>query len=250
MTNHPLAYAHCRREDCLLSIREDARASAFGAWPLAPASKKDADMDISGIIARHRDRLVLYRNLLAWAIFGIILICVAHALIDPNIWQEIIRDFGIAFLSAAVLGLTIHGWLESTVVRDVFRAAIGHVLPPELRDEVHWISSFTCIMQRCVCTLDIEDMGNGVVRITEEIDNDIKNISTKPQSLQRLFTKDDWGIPEHRAQILEYNYSIGAGPITSLSADDIKPFPDSSIQVHLQNVSLPKDEIVRTFARG
>jgi hypothetical protein len=216
-----------------------------------PASEEDAQMDnIRRILARHRDRFVLYRNLLVWAILGMMLIYIAHALIEPNIWQEIVRDFGIAFLSAAVLGLTIHGWLESTVVRDVFRAAIGHVLPPELRDEVHWISSFTCIVQRCVCTIDIEDIGNGIVKITEEIDSDIKNISTKPQAIRRLFTKDDWAIPEHPSQILGYEYSIGSGPITSFRDDQKTRFPDQSVQVHLEDASLPKDETIRTFAHG
>src|SRR5205823_2616020 len=93
---------------------------------------------------------------------------------EAGIWQEILRDFGIAFLSASVLGFTVHVWMESRIVRDVFRAAIGHVLPPELRDEVHWISSFTCIITRCVCDIQIDDEGNGIVKITEELDTEVK----------------------------------------------------------------------------
>ena len=206
-------------------------------------------MDIGGKFAKHRDRLALYGGLLFFALLGAFLIFIAHDVIQNSVGREMMRDFGIAFLSAAVLGLTIHGWLETTVIRDVVRAAIGHVLPPELRDEVRWITSFTCIVQRCVCTLDIEDMGNGVVKLTEELDTEIKNISTKTQKVRRLFTKDDWGIPGKSSQILQYEYSIGAGPKTSFEGD-AKPFPDRSIQVNMEEASLGKDEIIRTFAKG
>jgi hypothetical protein len=118
---------------------------AFGGWPF-PAYQEDADVDIRGKFAKHRDRLVLYAGCTFFAVLGILFIIVAREFIENPIGQEMARDFGIAFLSASVLGLTIHGWLEVTVIKDVVRAAIGHVLPPELRDEVRWITSFTCII--------------------------------------------------------------------------------------------------------
>jgi hypothetical protein len=221
---------------------------AFGDWPFH-SYQEDADVDIRGKFAKHCDRLALYAGCAFFAALGILFIFIAHEFIENTVGQEMVRDFGIAFLSAAVLGLTIHGWLEVTVIKDVVRAAIGHVLPPELRDEVRWITSFTCIIQRCTCTVDIEDMGDGVVKVTEELDTEIKNISTKSQKVRRLFTKDDWGIPCRRAKILQYEYNIGAGEKVAFNGD-AKLFPDRSIQVNLEDASLGKGQIIRTFAKG
>jgi hypothetical protein len=89
-------------------------------------------------------------GLLFFALLGAFLIFIAHDVIENSVGREMMRDFGmdnitcivqrcvctldiedmgngvVAFLSAAILGLTIHGWLETTVIRDVVRAAIGH----------------------------------------------------------------------------------------------------------------------------
>jgi len=205
-------------------------------------------MDIRGKLAKHRDRVSLYFGLLLSAVFGFIFIYVARSPMIPNIWQEIVRDLGIAFLSASVLGITIHGWLESTVVRDVFRAAIGHVLPPELRDEVHWISSFKCIITRCVCDVSIEDIGDGIVKLTQEVDTEMKNITTKSQIVKRLFTKDEWGTCME-SQILDYEYKIGDRETVKFSGAPERR-KDKTVQIHMDNVSLPAGEIIRTFARG
>jgi len=197
---------------------------------------------------QHRDRLVLYGGLALWGLIGAAFI-VLSTYLPHGIISEITRDIGIAFLSAAVLGLTVHIWIESTVVRDVFRAAIGHVLPEELRDEVHWISSFKCIVSRCVCDLRIEDIGDGIVKVTEELDTEMRNITTKSQLVKRLFTKDDWGIPGKHTEILQYEYTIeGEAPVSFSGTPKI--FPDRSVQINMPDVLLPAGKTMRTFSRG
>jgi hypothetical protein len=169
--------------------------SPFEDWPLR--SYEEEQMRQRDQLDKHRDHILLYGGLTLWGLLGAAFI-ISSTYISHGIVSEITRDIGIALLSAAVLGLTVHIWIESTVVRDVFRAAIGHVLPPELRDEVHWISSFKCISNSCVCSLEIEDLGCNVVKVTIEIERELRNITTKSQTIKECL---HWMIGEYRKNV-------------------------------------------------
>jgi len=217
---------------------------AFGEWPLC----EDYQMEGSAEKGRFRELLPLYVAMVASVLIGIGAIYFSSQWLQ-GVLKECVRDVGIALVTAAVLGGTVHIWLETNIVRDVFRAAVGHILPPELRDEVHWISSFKCLTYKCTCTLDIEDIGDGIVKVTEEVDSELKNITTKNQKIKRLFTKDDWGIPGKRAEIQYYEYVVGSG--SPVKFDGIpERRRDMTVQVHMPDVCLRPGETVRTFARG
>jgi len=48
---------------------------------------------------------------------------------------HVVHDLGIAFVVAAVLGLTVDFSLKTEVAKDVFKATLGYILRPEFRDE-------------------------------------------------------------------------------------------------------------------
>lgn len=74
-------------------------------------------MDIGGKIPR-------WLWLAALGVFGIAILIVTNTV---SIWPglfSIVRDVGIATLSASILGLTIDRWLKSDIAKDVFNATI------------------------------------------------------------------------------------------------------------------------------
>jgi hypothetical protein len=177
---------------------------------LPPELAEGQEMDIREMWRRHSERFTLYLVLAGWLVLGTVIIYLSTLI--PVYWviiHEITHDAGIAIYSAVVLGLSVHLWLESRVVRDVFRAAVGHILPPELRDEVNWISSFTCLTQRAVTTLDIEDIGEGLVKLTIEREAELVNFTTTFQKIQPLLAIDDWGIPGKTPELIEFEYVRG-----------------------------------------
>jgi hypothetical protein len=81
------------------------------------------------------------------------------------------------------------------------------------------------------------------------MDTTIKNITTRPQRVRRLFTKDDWDIPNKRAEILEYEYTVeGEEPIKFTGDAEVRE--DKTVQVHMKDVSLPAGKTIRTYSRG
>src|SRR5262245_31456273 len=69
-------------------------------------------------------------------LIGALLILVAGFLEHWPFWKSGVEHLGTAIFIAAVLGLTIHIWLEKQITEDVFRAAMGYELPSELREEI------------------------------------------------------------------------------------------------------------------
>jgi hypothetical protein len=193
--------------------------------------------------------LTLYLVLGGWLVVGTLIINLSTFIPAPwVITREIAHDAGIAIYSAVVLGLSVHLWLESRVVRDVFRAAVGHILPPELRDEVNWISSFTCLTQRAVTTLDIEHLGEGVVKLTIEREAEIVNFTTKYQRVQPLLAIDDWGIPGKNPEIIEFEYIRGNDDPVRFTGTPER-HPDRTIQIHMSEVDLEPNQHLRLFTK-
>jgi hypothetical protein len=87
--------------------------------------------------------------LLALLVMGTALIFI------PHFWEwtwdyGIAPEIGVAFLVAAILGLTIDRWLKAELRTDAFLAAIGHVLAPEFRAEVSRIIGYKLVCERRV----------------------------------------------------------------------------------------------------
>jgi hypothetical protein len=59
---------------------------------------------------KHRDHILLYGGLTLWGLLGAVFI-ISSTYISHGIVSEITKDIGIALLSAAVLGLTVHIWI-------------------------------------------------------------------------------------------------------------------------------------------
>src|ERR1700720_298474 len=53
---------------------------------------------------------------------------------------------------------------------------------------------------------------------------------------KRVFTLDDWGIPEKRPEIIEYEYTVGDKEPVKFEGTP-QAYPDKSIQIHMEDES-------------
>jgi len=182
-----------------ISPPDEPISSVWHEWPTEPPYE-GTDMKIPRIRKPSPEEVTLYLVLALMGAIGVILVLVTS---PPGFspWPGLVREIGTALLTAAALGATVQMWFHGQIIRDVFRAAIGHFLPPELKPEVHWITGFKCISTRFTATLDIADIGNGIVEVAVEMDRTLKNVSNVTQPLRRTLMVDDWGVPNHSSKI-------------------------------------------------
>jgi hypothetical protein len=144
-----------------------------------------------------------------WAVLLLFLALGLTLIFFPHFYQwqwdhGIVPEIGVALLVASILGFTIERWMRAELRRDVFLAAVGHLLPPEFRAEVSRIIGYTVICERHLLLVTIDNIGNGVVRITSSVERTIRNRSAYPQDIKNITHIDDWGYHQvGRAEIVE-----------------------------------------------
>jgi hypothetical protein len=129
----------------------------------------------------------------------------------PPWGHGILRDVGIALLTTAVLGFTVDRWLKLDIAVDVFRAALGYVLPDEFRDEVRRISNYKLVAEKHVLIFEIEQLDADTVRAVCMLERIIKNISSESQPYNALVAADEWGFPNAKSEIFECEVRDEAG---------------------------------------
>jgi hypothetical protein len=74
-------------------------------------------------------------------LIGVLILVLAHskAIEAPEIWRDLSAELGRALLIAALLGVVIDEALKRDLIRDAVSAALGYLLPQELKQELGWI---------------------------------------------------------------------------------------------------------------
>jgi hypothetical protein len=133
-----------------------------------------------------------------WAALALFLLLGLALIFVPRVleWQwdrGIISEIGVACLVASILGFTIDRWMRAELRKDVFLASIGHLLPSEFRAEVSRIIGYKLICERHRLLIKIENIGNGVVRVTSATERLIRNRSAYPEQMNNMLHIDEWG---------------------------------------------------------
>ncbi len=133
----------------------------------------------------------------------------------PNlspVWQSFLGAVGSTFLLAFLLGLTVDAWLKASIVEDAFKAAIGYILPDELRSELEWIYGrrIICIQHDQECELTPIDDDALVIRTS--IRRVIRNVSHSKEQVSLSLAIDEWFHPARHSRILEFGYVVGDTP--------------------------------------
>jgi hypothetical protein len=133
-----------------------------------------------------------------WAVLAVFLLLGAILIFVPHFWEwrwdyEITSEVGVALLFAAILGFTIHRWMAAELSTDAFLASVGHVLPQEFRAEVSRIIGYRLICEKHLLLINIDNVGNGLVRVTSAIERTIRNRSSNDQRINNMAHIDEWG---------------------------------------------------------
>jgi len=158
------------------------------------------------------------------------------------------KDLGIALVIFALLGATIERWFRADFARDVFEAAIGHILEPELRDEIHWVAGFKWLSVKTRIRVQVEELKDDIVKVTCDLERELKNISSHPEQIRGTISIDDWGIPGHKTEILMCG-AIGPDGVKR-DQTEIKTERAGSTTARTDQITAQPDQIVKTFSRS
>ncbi len=164
-------------------------------------------------------------------------------------WDRgVLRDIGIAILSASILGFTIDVWLKSEIVRDVFEAALGYVFRPEFREEIRRITGYKLLCDKHLLSITLEKIPDGRVRMTTGVERRIRNISADKQTLRGLIHVDEWGASE-KSKILECHVLAEDGRQIAafVSAEEL---PDQTLKAQTDEVEINPSRFVTTHSKS
>ncbi len=184
-----------------------------------------------------------------WAVLAILFVTGIAAIIIPA-WNEwrwdhgVTTEIGIALLISSVLGATIDRWMKSEIASDVFRAAIGYVLPEEFHSEIQKIISFKFMCEAHDMWYDIhrldEDEGSVFVRVRTE--RRLRNITNEPQPQRASVHIDEWGFKQpseiRRCEILDN----GGNVLKKMTTIDKRP--DFSLKAETEEVTVAPGQTI------
>src|SRR4051812_37749479 len=96
---------------------------------------------------RNERRFRIQNTLVAAGLWGLLLVMVAHLHSYSDLLEGLVSEAGKALLVAAVLGYVVDHALKHELVRDAVSAALGYLLPPQLRGEMDWVYGQKVIAQ-------------------------------------------------------------------------------------------------------
>lgn len=149
-----------------------------------------------------------------------------------TIWRgllDLAGHIGEAVVIAAVLGLTIDFSLKRQIIKDVFQASIGYVLPAEFRGELRWLYGQAILCTKHFQTMKLERLPDGHLLVRTTIQRTFKNISDKRHAADVTLGIDEWFRGDRESKIVEYGYDKDG------KSETFKPLPQDLIQ----NASAP-----------
>ena len=147
------------------------------------------------------------RVLIGVFLFGLLIVWISH------LWGwEITKEIGVAFMVAAILGVTIDEASRNELIRNGFLAAFQYAFPPPLQKEILRIATYRLICERHHWLVKIEKIGEDSVRVTSETRRRIRNIGSTAAKIGPRLHIDEWGFAEGRSEILECRMEVAGRP--------------------------------------
>src|SRR5438552_12868986 len=126
-------------------------------------------------------------------------------------YGRLLEEVAFALLIAALLGLSIDYLLKHDLVEDSFKAAIGYLLPEELRPEMAWINGLTLLATSYRADYELRRLPNDAshVVVRERIERHIKNITKSRQPIEPSTGTGEWFYPKRRSRVTSWFCTIG-----------------------------------------
>jgi hypothetical protein len=178
----------------------------FGDWPpeLKGINNMEDETDESSEL-RWWERL-----LHLWWLGSISAACFVAVSLFPDLGGGLpilLSTIGSSALVIWLLAGTVDWWLKKAILKDVFKAAVGYLLPSELKPEMEWVykQDIIAIKHRETCRLT--PVGNDLVIIRVSINRTFKNVSQHIAKMKPQLSIDEWFHKERESQIIEFGWT-------------------------------------------
>lgn len=177
----------------------------FGVW--SPELKGVQKMDDENHEVKWWHRLLR----LSW-LLGIAVFCFLPLVFIPSLHSGInvlLSTLGSTSLVVWLLAGTVDWWLKKAILKDVFKAAIGYLLPPELRPEMEWVYKQDIIAIKHIQHCKITPLGENLVTLEIAINRKFKNVSQHTTAMKPILSIDEWFHNVESSKIIEIGWGNG-----------------------------------------
>ncbi|MBI5787701.1 MAG: hypothetical protein HZA78_02445 [Candidatus Schekmanbacteria bacterium] len=123
--------------------------------------------------------------------------------------ESIVAHIGTAFYVVTILGCTVEYLIKKQLMKDVFEAAFGYVLPKILQPELQWICNQTIICTDSDWVIDLKFLDDDKDTILLHAKNNQirENFGINPIKHSPFISIDDWFSPKRESNIIQLDYT-------------------------------------------
>lgn len=185
-----------------------------------------------------------WARLVPYLIMTLVFVAGISFLVPGEVWTIwILRDLGIALMTAAILGTTLDITVRRLWLKEVFGVAFGYLLAPEFHGQIDWIFNIKWLAIHHDQSIFVTQIDEDLVRVTSILHRTIKNITHKSQCIPPLgFEIEEWYHKKASSKITHFTvtyakkrFSIEDG---SFSVDTIA----YGLQVKNPKLKIPSNE--------
>lgn len=218
----------------------------FGTWP---PKLKGGEVNMKPKTLWERWRITT--TMLLILLIGLLLLFVCHSFLQklPEL-KHVLDSVAVAIIIAGILGLTIDRIFRKQLAEDAFRAAVGYLLPDELKGELEWIynSRIICMEHSQECELSPIDDETCMIHV--HTIRRLRNVSGGVDFVRVGIIVDEWFHKTGSSQIREFGYRKGekTWPEEGESYVQAKG-EDAVIRVAERKIPLAPDEEITIWHR-
>jgi hypothetical protein len=142
---------------------------------------------------RKERRAALHWKLFSFGLLGVAFVMLSHA---PEGYAAlglgVLDEIGKALIVAAVLGWAVDLALKQDLVRDAVEAALGYLLPPQLRNEMEWVYGQNLMAEQTFNIVLEHQPEKHTVIVHATYDRIIRNLSRETVKVRIAGGTDEW----------------------------------------------------------
>jgi len=155
------------------------------------------------------------------AIAGVGLIAAPKLIALWPVVAELTRDVGISLLIAAALGTTVDFWFKHKLAKDVFEAAVGYLLPEELREEMRYLYANRLFCDQHFQRATITPLNGDTVLLSVKTERLFVNAVNRDEKVHLSLRIDEWH-ESRESRLVEYFYRLNDEPEVAVDISTAK----------------------------
>jgi hypothetical protein len=121
-------------------------------------------------------------------------------------WAYLIEGFAGSLIIAGIIGFSFDRFLKHAITKDVFEAALGYLLPPELKEEMRWLYGNKIMCKEHHQIIDIERIDDAFIRMRVKYDRTFRNVGSSSEDLKLSLGVDEWFHKTEKSKILRFGF--------------------------------------------